>query len=102
MHAGTLTATLGWTPFIGAITTTIRYASTPIKAGWLSATLLTSTLPGSPSMYVAVVPDAPGTTYWAKSQDAPGDWSALSNNAFWPHRDVFLPIVMNVQRKSGG
>lgn len=95
-HTGTLTATLGWTPLAGAITTTIRYASAPItEAGWISATLITSTLPGSQSTYVAVVPSAPGTTYFAlKTQDAPGDWSALSNTAFWPHRDVFLPIVV--------
>jgi len=98
-HAGTRTATLGWTPLIGAITTTIRYASSPItEADWLSATLLTSAQSGSLSTYVAVVPDAPGTTYWAKSQDAPGDWSALSNNAFWPQHKIYLPLVMRESR----
>jgi hypothetical protein len=36
-----------------------------------------------------------GAVYFAlKSQNAQGDWSALSNNAFWPHRDVLLPLVL--------
>ena len=34
-------------------------------------------------------------TWWAlKSQSGSGTWSALSNNAFWPPRRVFLPLVM--------
>jgi hypothetical protein len=35
-----------------------------------------------------------GVVYFAlKSQVANGGWMALSNNAFWPHRDVYLPII---------
>ena len=36
-----------------------------------------------------------GTAYFAlKSQNAEGNWSDLSNNAFWSRFDVYLPPVM--------
>ena len=82
---GVLTATLRWTAPPDAVTATLRYSRTLVTEGnWNSATLLTNTLP-----YTS------GTVYFAlKSQNAQGDWSALSNNAFWPHWDVLLPLVM--------
>jgi hypothetical protein len=93
--SGTLTATLTWTPPGDAITTTLRYSPAPItQANWSSAALLTGSLPGSQSTYNATLPYTGGPVYFAlKTQDADGDWSDLSNNAFWPHFDVHLPLV---------
>jgi hypothetical protein len=91
----TLTATLAWTPLADAITTTLRYATAPItEANWASATLLSNSLPGGQATYQAVIPYTNGTVYFAlKSQDAAGAWSPLSNNAFWPRRNVYLPLL---------
>ncbi|GAB4526288.1 MAG: hypothetical protein Kow0063_00380 [Anaerolineae bacterium] len=94
--AGTLTATLAWTAPPGAVTTTLRYAEALIsEANWASALLITDTLPGSAETFTATVPYGGGTAYFAlKSQNSGGDWSGLSNNAFWPAWDVYLPLVL--------
>ena len=43
----------------------------------------------------ATVPDGGDTVYFAlKTQNALGAWSALSNNAFWPRWDVWLPLTL--------
>jgi hypothetical protein len=91
----TLTATLRWTPAATALTTTLRYSSTPLTAAnWNSATVLTNTLPGSAVSYTTTVPYTSGTIYFAlKTQNSAAEWSELSNNAFWPHYDVYLPLV---------
>ncbi|MBF8284987.1 MAG: Beta helix protein, partial [Anaerolineales bacterium] len=35
-----------------------------------------------------------GTIYFAlKTQDGTGAYSVLSNNAFWPRWDIYLPLV---------
>jgi hypothetical protein len=93
--SGTLTATLGWTPPSDAFTYTLRYSGALItEANWNSATQLTNALPGSANSYTAVVPYGGGALYFAlKSQNAEGAYSVLSNNAFWPHWDVYLPSV---------
>lgn len=93
--SGALTATLAWTPPGDAITTTLRYSATPItEATWSSAALLTDTFPGGQSTYIATLPYTSGSVYFAlKTQDADGDWSGLSNNAFWPHFELYLPSV---------
>ncbi len=95
--ASMLTATLRWTASAGAVTITLRYSGTLVtEANWNSATLLTNMLPGSAAIYTATLPYTSGTVYFAlKSQNAQGDWSALSNNAFWPHQDVLLPLVLH-------
>jgi hypothetical protein len=92
---GTLTAALRWTAPADAITTALRYSGTLItEANWTSALLLTSTLSGTAQSYTATVAYTGGMAYFAlKSQNAEGAWSALSNNAFWPGRDVYLPLV---------
>jgi len=92
---GTLTATLHWTAPADAVTTTLRYSDTFIsEANWITALLLTDTLPGAAETFTATVPYSGGTIYFAlKSQNAEGDGSDLSNNAFWPHVDVYLPLV---------
>jgi hypothetical protein len=93
---GTLTVTLRWTAPAGAVTITLRYSDTLINAtNWASAPLLTDALPGSAETYTAAVSYGGDTVYFAlKSQDADDAWSSLSNNAFWPHRDVYLPLVL--------
>ena len=93
--SGALTASLAWTPPGEAITTTLRYSAAPITAAnWSSAALLTAALPGGLSSYDATLPYTGGPVYFAlKTQDLEGDWSGLSNNAFWPHFDVSLPLV---------
>ncbi len=92
---GTLTATLGWTPPTSAVTTTLCYSTARItEANWASAILLTGTLPGGQSIYTASLPYTGGTMYFAlKTQNAAGESTALSNNASWPRRDVYLPVV---------
>jgi len=93
---GTLTATLRWTAPADAVTNTLRYSGTLIaEANWADALVLTDTLPGSTESYTATVPYDGNTVYFAlKSQNAEGDWSDLSNNAFWPYWNVYLPLVL--------
>lgn len=95
----TLTATLRWTPPTTAVTTTLRYSYTFItETNWTVATVLTSTLPGSQDIYTATVPYAGGTVYFAlKTQDVQGAWSGLSNNAFWPHLNLFMPLILGAR-----
>jgi hypothetical protein len=94
--SGTLTATLRWAAPADAVTTTLRYSGTLItEANWAGAPLLTDTLPGSVETYTATVPYDDSTVYFAlKSQNAEGGWSDLSNNAFWPYWNVYLPLVL--------
>jgi hypothetical protein len=93
---GTLTATLHWTAPADAVTTTLRYSDTFIsEANWITALLLTDTLSGAADTFTATVPYSGGTVYFAlKYQNAEGDWSDLSNNAFWPHFDIYLPTIL--------
>jgi hypothetical protein len=92
---GWLTATLRWTAPTNAVTTTVRYAYSPLTEDtWGSAVVISDTLPGSVDMLTAGLSYSGGVVYFAlKGQTANGGWTALSNNAFWPHQDVYLPIV---------
>jgi hypothetical protein len=92
---GTLTATLGWTAPTDPVTYTLRYNTGPISdATWDSAALLTDTLPGSANTYTATVAYNGGTIYFAlKVQNTEGAYSVVSNNAFWPRLDIFLPLI---------
>jgi hypothetical protein len=94
--AGVLTTTLRWTAPADATTTTLRYAGVLVtEDNWTLASLLTHPLPGSADALTATIPHDGGTVYFAlKSQNAEGTWSGLSNNAFWPRHDVWVPIVM--------
>jgi predicted outer membrane repeat protein len=95
-----LTTTLRWTAPLNAVTYTLRYSSSLIGAGsWNSALDITvpftASIPGAFESVDAVVPYSGGTVYLAlKSQNGAGVYSGLSNNAFWPHHDVFLPLTM--------
>jgi hypothetical protein len=86
---------LSWSPPTGAISQTIRFSSDPIsESNWESATLLTDELCGCADQHQALIPYVGGTLYFAhKGFNAEGGWSALSNNASWPHYDIYLPIV---------
>jgi parallel beta-helix repeat protein len=93
---GTLTAILRWTPPANAVTSTLRYSQTAIaEANWAGAALLTGTLSAATTLYTGTIPYTTGALYFAlKSQNVDGVWSAVSNNAFWPQLDVYLPVVM--------
>jgi len=96
---GTLTATLRWTAPTDAVTYTLRYSDTFIAGdNWTSAATVTvsfTATPGATEWLTTPVPCTGDTAYFAlKSQNAEGNWSALSNNAFWPHLDVYLPLVL--------
>lgn len=96
---GTLTGTLLWTAPTDAITYSLRHSSALInETNWASATVVSvpfAATPGSTEWLTAPVPYTGGTVYFAlKSQNGEGDWSDLSNNGFWPHFDVYLPLIM--------
>jgi hypothetical protein len=90
-----LTATLRWTAPASAVTTTMRYAYTSLTEDtWGSAAVITDSLPGSADMLTAGLSYSGGVVYFAlKGRTANGGWTALSNNAYWPHRDVYLPMI---------
>jgi hypothetical protein len=92
---GALTVTLRWTAPLNAVTTTLRYSTTLIdEANWAGASLLTDVLSGTTTTYTDEVPYINGTIYFAiESQNAAGLWSVLSNDAYWPHYDIYLPLV---------
>jgi hypothetical protein len=98
---GQLTATLRWTPPTSAMTTTVRYSTTLITAdNWASAVVVTNTLPGGTSVLTADVPFfSNGIVYFAlEFQTGSGAWSPLSNDAFWPSQDVYLPVILRSWR----
>ena len=100
---GTLTATLRWTAPTGAVTTTLRYSDVPITVdNWSGALTLADTLSGDTDTFVAVVPYSDDTVYFGqRAQNVDGIWSTVSNNGFWPRRDVFLPLMMKQTSISG-
>jgi hypothetical protein len=92
---GIISVTLSWSPPTGAISQTLRYATDPItESNWESATLLTDILSGSAEEHQALIPYIGGTLYFAqKGFNEEGGWSALSNNAFWPSNEIYIPVV---------
>ena len=92
---GTLTAPLAWTPPGNAVTTTLRHSGSLItEANWGNALTVTDTLTGTAIYTATLAPYNGGTIYFAlKTQDGPGAYSVLSNNAFWPRWDIYLPVV---------
>ena len=98
-HASTagniLTATLRWTAPANALTTTLRYSGTLITvANWNGAALLTGSLHGAANVFTATVTNPGGMVYFALKSRNGTDWSARSNNAFWPQQTVYLPIIL--------
>jgi hypothetical protein len=99
VEGGTLTATLRWTAPADAVIYTLRHAAAPlIDATWHEAAAIPvpfAATPGSSERLTASVSYSGGTVYFAlRSQNGAGGWSDLSNNAFWPGKDVTLPLVL--------
>jgi parallel beta-helix repeat protein len=93
----TLTATLMWDASPLTITTTVRTSANAINdANWLSATLLSDMLPGSSSIYTATVPYSGGTIYFGLRSHYTCGSDSLILQTFWPHFDIYLPIVMQI------
>jgi hypothetical protein len=100
--AGTsvLNPTLRWTAPTNALTYTLRYSSNLIdNANWDSATTIsvpfTASTSGTIEQFTPSISYPGGAVYFAlKSQNAAGAWSELSNNAFWPRQEIFLPLVI--------
>jgi hypothetical protein len=94
-RTGTLTAALSWSAPTNATTTTLRFSRALVtEDGWGEAVLLTDDLPGSAGSFTATVTFESGAVFFAlKAQNASADWSQLSNNAFWPSLDVWLPAI---------
>jgi len=51
-------------------------------------------LSGSAGSFRATVTYSDGTIYFALKIEGFGDGSDLSNNAFWPSIDVYLPVII--------
>lgn len=94
-----LTATLSWSAPPSAVTCTLRYSGSLINAGnWIAATVLTDALPGNTSVHTVAVPYSGGSVYFAlKYLSTHGGESSVSNNAFWPRWDIYLPLVLRQQ-----
>jgi hypothetical protein len=99
---GVLTATLSWLAPTDGITYTMRYSNAFItEANWNSAINVTvpftAATAGSTEWLTPTVSYLDGdTAYFAlKSQNAGGDWANLSNNAFWPNVDIYLPLILH-------
>ncbi len=99
--ANILAATLSWLAPTDAVTYTLRYSNALItNANWNSAIDITvpftAATAGNTEWLTPTVPYNEGNTaYFAiKSQNVEGDWSNLSNNAYWPFIDVYLPVIL--------
>ncbi len=99
--SSSLTLTLRWTAPADAATYSLRRSDTRLtEASWGGATIVpvpfTPSPPGSTEELTTRVSNNGDTLYLAlKSQNSQGVWSELSNNAFWPSKSVYLPLIMN-------
>ena len=97
--SSSLTFTLCWTAPIAAVTYALRSSDSMLTAdnwdqGRLVAPSLVASAPGSREWLTASVSYGGGVLFLAlKSQNGAGEWSRLSNNAFWPAKNVALPLV---------
>ncbi|MEZ4660536.1 MAG: DUF4091 domain-containing protein [Caldilineaceae bacterium] len=84
--ADTVTITLDWTPSPTLPIPMIRYSTRPlVESGWASAPLLAEMQNGSAATVTGQVAYKTGVLYFGlKTQNAEGEWSELSNVAFWP------------------
>lgn len=95
--AGTdsITATLQWTPPHDAITTTLRYGTAPLtNENWANATPLVTRTATGKQQYDAILPASDKTYFFAvRAQNSAGLWSPISNPAFWPREETYLPVI---------
>lgn len=95
LNAGELTVTLNWTPPYGAVGGVLKMSTDHIRGtNWNAAQTLTDDFPITTGTYTFTIPYSSGPVYFAvKNQNAGGDWSVVSNNAFWPQFLVNLPLI---------
>jgi hypothetical protein len=96
LDVGQLTVSLQWTPPTEASLLTLRYSSAPVAdSNWGSANPLSNDLPGATSSFTTTIAYNGGTLFFAlRSQGSGGEWSPVSNNAFWPQKRLFLPTLL--------
>jgi hypothetical protein len=94
--AGQLVVSLQWTPPAQANLLTLRYSNAPVvNSNWESASPLSGDLPGITSAFTTTIAYNGGTVFFAlRSQGDGGEWSPVSNNAFWPQKRLFLPHLL--------
>jgi hypothetical protein len=96
LGSDTLTATLTWVPLVETVTSTLYYSSTHFAESHLGAAqVLTDSLPASVIAYTVTLPYTGGATsfFGLRSRLDGGTWSALSNVAFCPRQEEYLPLV---------
>jgi hypothetical protein len=95
LDAGQLTVSLQWTPSAQAELQTLRYSISPIlDANWGSTDPLSGDLAGATGAYTTTIAYGGDTVFFAlRSQGSSGEWSLVSNNAFWPQISLFLPYL---------
>ena len=93
LSSNNLTITLRWTPPAGVVSTTVRYAAQPLTpTNWETAANFATG--GILDTATHTILYDSGTRYFAVKTHNAGGWSALSNLAFWPHHDIYLPLVL--------
>ncbi len=90
-----VTVSLAWTPPAEAVSIALRqYNSLIDTSNWESSVLIDSAIPGSQTTYTTVVSYTGQTVYFAlRWQNEEGEWSPVSNPAFWPGFAVHLPLA---------
>jgi hypothetical protein len=95
LNAGQLTISLGWTSPSQANLLTLRYFTTPVTdANWNHAIPFSGDLPGGTGSYTSTIPYSSSLFFALRSQATSGEWSAVSNNAFWPQSRLYLPHLL--------
>ncbi len=92
---GSLEAELSWSEPPGAAAVDLRYAPSPINASnWSGAQKVPGMVSAGMGSYTATVPFTGDPVFFAlKLQNSEGEWSAVSNNAFWPARLLYMPLL---------
>ncbi len=95
INPGTLTVTLNWSALPGATAFIVKGAIEPITAAnWDSHNQIGPELPGTASSASVSIDSVNGVGYFAiKYRNAEGMLSEISNPAFWPRLEVFVPLV---------
>jgi hypothetical protein len=96
LDAGQLTVSLEWTPPSQASLINLRDSNAPVAdSNWDSAGPMSGDLPGGTGTFTATIPYSSGSLFFAlRYQDTGGEWSPVSNNAFWPQKRLYLPHLL--------
>jgi hypothetical protein len=97
LGAGQLTVSLQWTPPAQIDLQNLRFSSAPIMdTNWGSANTLPGDLSGATSAYTTTIAYGGDTVFFAlRTRGSNGEWSPVSNNAFWPQIRIFLPQLIH-------